>query len=320
MKYSWLILCLVVALGDLSRGAEMQSNHVSADTTIGQLLHHPAFANFGEHLLTRTSDATQREMPLRNVGALLPYHSAVDVPTVVASLNHMIDDVNKGCAIFYHFYSEQMRQADRGKMATGLFFFRGKPGMPFAVICPGGGFSYVGSLHEGFPYAMELSRRGYNAFVLQYRVGGGGTPAVMDLAAALSYIFANADSFEVDTKGYSLWGSSAGARMVAYIGSYGTERFGGDTVPKPSALMMAYTGHSEYSQNDPPTFAVVGDRDGIAPARVMEERIKNMQTAGIDATLIMYRNVGHGFGLGVGTAAQGWLNIAIQFWEEHGMM
>ena len=68
-----------------------------------------------------------------------------------------------------------------------MFFFRGKPGAPFAVISPGGGFSYVGSIHEGFPLAVALSQKGYNAFVLQYRVGGE-TIACEDLAAALSYI------------------------------------------------------------------------------------------------------------------------------------
>ena len=56
---------------------------------------------------------------------------------------------------------------------TGLFFLRGKPGAPFAVIAPGGGFAYVGSVHEGFPYAVEISNRGFNAFVLKYRAGHG---------------------------------------------------------------------------------------------------------------------------------------------------
>jgi hypothetical protein len=37
---------------------------------------------------------------------------------------------------------------------------RGKPGAPFAVIAPGGGFAFVASLHEGFPYAAEISRAG----------------------------------------------------------------------------------------------------------------------------------------------------------------
>jgi hypothetical protein len=28
-----------------------------------------------------------------------------------------------------------------------------------------------------------------------------------------------------------------------------------------------------------------------------------------------YRNLGHGFGLGIGTSAEGWVLEAIRFWE-----
>jgi hypothetical protein len=42
------------------------------------------------------------------------------------------------------------------------------------------------------------------------------------LAAAISYIFANAATLDVDTHGYSLWSGSAGARMAARLASYGT--------------------------------------------------------------------------------------------------
>ena len=37
--------------------------------------------------------------------------------------------------------------------------------------------------------------------------------------------------------------------MVAAIGSHGPARFGGDDLPKPSAVVMAYTGHSELASN-----------------------------------------------------------------------
>ena len=32
----------------------------------------------------------------------------------------------------------------------------------------------------------------------------------------------------------------------------------------PGTVIMQYTGLSEYSESDPPTYACVGDRDGIA--------------------------------------------------------
>lgn len=312
------VLIASTAVFSMNTAAGGEANrHVNADTTIGELLSYPAFAGFGRHLLTRDGDSSRTDLPLRDIRTLLPYHSIVDTDTVVASLNHMIDDAAVGNAIFYSCYNNEERGSDRGKESTGLFFFRGRPGAPFAVICPGGGCSYVGSFHEGFPYAMELSKRGYNAFVLRYRVGGGGTPAVMDLAVALSFIFANAESLKVETNDYSLWGSSAGARMVASIGTHGIASFGGNALPAPSAIIMAYTGHSEYSRSDPPTFAVVGDRDGIAPARVMESRIQKMCAAGIDAEISVVHGVAHGFGLGVGSNAEGWIDKAVGFWEKH---
>jgi acetyl esterase/lipase len=86
----------------------------------------------------------------------------------------------------------------------------------------------------------------YHAFVLQYRVGGERI-ATEDLAAALSYIFENAATLEVSTKDYSLWGSSVGARMVARIGSYGAGAYRGEELPRPSTVVMAHTGHTDFT-------------------------------------------------------------------------
>ena len=127
----------------------------------------------------------------------------------------------------------------------------------------------------------------------------------------------NAATLEVSTKDYSLWGSSAGARMVARIGSYGTAAYGGAELPRPSTVVMAYTGHTDFTKEDPPTFVVVGDSDGIASASTMERRVNALRSAGVDVEFHVYRDVGHGFGLGIGTNAEGWLDDAVRFWENH---
>ena len=290
--------------------------HLTADDTISDLLNHPAFAGFGQLLLPWDDRSYDNSMRLRNVGSLLPYHSHVDPATVVSALNHMIDEVNSGRTVFYDFYTEAEKKDQPTRSHAGLFFFRGKPGAPFAVIAPGGGFSYVGSVHEGFPYAVTISKHGYNAFVLKYRAGSGGAVATRDLAAAISYVFRNAKALGVDTQDYSLWGSSAGARMAAAIGSHGVARFGGDDLPRPSAVVMAYTGHSEYSAKEPATFVVVGEHDGIAPPSVMEKRVAALRKTGTDVEFHSYSGLGHGFGPGTGTSAQGWLERAIRFWEK----
>jgi acetyl esterase/lipase len=80
---------------------------------------------------------------------------------------------------------------------------------------------------------------------------------------------------------------------------------------------MQYTGHSDYTRNDPPTFVVIGENDGIASWRTMEQRVNVLKSAGIDTEFHKYLNLGHGFGLGTGTAAEGWINNAVRFWEKH---
>jgi acetyl esterase/lipase len=79
---------------------------------------------------------------------------------------------------------------------------------------------------------------------------------------------------------------------------------------------MAYTGHADYAAHEPPTFVVVGERDGIAPPSAMERRIAALRQAGTVVEYHKYRNLGHGFGLGTGTSAEGWIDDAIRFWEQ----
>lgn len=296
--------------------ANQGQGHLSTDSSVRDLLNHPSFAGFGRLILPWDNRVYDENMRLSNLGSLLPYHSHVRPEIVVGGLNHLIDEATEGKPIFYNFYTEAEKKEQPEKRNTGLFFFRGKSGAPFAIISPGGGFSYVGSIHEGFPYAQEISRKGYNAFVLRYRAGYGGAVATQDLAAAISYIFRNAEALGVSTSSYSLWGSSAGARMAAAIGSHGVARFGGDELPKPSAVVMAYTAHSDHSLDEPPTFVVVGEHDGIAPPAAMERRVASLRKGGTEVEYHRYKNLGHGFGPGTGTSAEGWLADAIRFWTK----
>ena len=69
---------------------------------------------------------------------------------------------------FYPIYTEEEMQENPELRDTGLFFFRGQPGVPFAIVNAGGGFAYVGAIHESLPHALALSERGYNGFALIY--------------------------------------------------------------------------------------------------------------------------------------------------------
>lgn len=86
--------------------------------------------------------------------------------------------------------------------------------------------------------------------------------------------------------------------------------------PGPGTAVIQYTGHSDYTENDPPTFMCVGEDDGIASWRTMESRANAMESLGIDTEFHKYPGLGHGFGLGTGTAAEGWFDDAVAFWEK----
>lgn len=285
---------------------------LTKDDTIGAMIDHPAFRGFGR-LLLPWNDRLDLDLPLSRIARLLPYHSHVDVDTVVQALNRMIDAADAGGTIFYDIYPEKAKAKDAEKRQTGLFWFRGKVGAPFAVIAPGGGFAYVGAVHEGFPYAMKIADRGYHAFVLRYRLGN--RKATEDMAAAIDFIEEHADEWGIDRQNYSLWGSSAGARVVANISANDLKAYGGQAGIRPRAVVMAYTGHAGYSENDAPTFSIVGEQDYIADPDIMCRRAQKMSGLGIPVAFKVIPGLGHGFGLGTGTKAEGWIDEAVQFWE-----
>ena len=45
-------------------------------------------------------------------------------------------------------------------------------------------------------------------------------------------------------------------------------------------------------------------------------RIDTMSAFGIPTEFHAYEGLSHGFGLGTGTVAEGWLNQAVELWEE----
>ena len=287
------------------------SSPYTADSRISDVVNDPVFSDWGR-LIFPVDEGYYSGETLADLR--LTWYSNIDVNKTVEITNYMKSYAEVGETIFYDIYTDAEKAAEPDKKDTGLFFFKGNEGAPFAVCNAGGGFAYVGAMHDSFPHALELSKKGYNAFALIYRPSA--QTACEDLARAISFIFENADKLGVSTDCYSVWGGSAGARMAAYLGTYGPAGFGGDDLRKPGAVIMQYTGHSEYSEDDPPTFVCVGTSDGIANWRIMQRRIDAMAALGIPTEFHVYDGLGHGFGLGTGTAADGWFDLAVKFWEE----
>lgn len=289
--------------------------HLTTSNTVKDVVDHEAFAGFGQFILP-AERRYDDDLPLRNVANMLPYHNYVTGELAVETINTMIDYVHDGNRLFYDIYSEAEKRADPRKNNTGLFFFRGEPGRPFAIVCPGGGWSYVGAIHEGFPLAIALSEMGYNAFSIQYRTGGAQV-ACEDLAQAIDFIMRHAGELQVSTEDYSLWGGSAGARMAAYLGSYSTQGFIDVENPRPARSLWVIPACRLYAQRSADLRGSSVITMALASASVMRQRVENLRAVGIDAEFHLFPNLRHGFGLGIETSAEGWEKDAVRFWEKY---
>ena len=295
-------------------GNTMQSKTFTENTTVGEVIHDTAFGNFGR-LLFPVDRTVSDDMTLKEVSNSSTYiwYNYINPEKTVEILNTLKENALNGQQIFYPIYTESEMQNDESKRDTGIFFFKGEPNAKFAVCNAGGGFMYVGAMHDSFPHALELSKMGYNAFALIYRPDD----PYNDLARAIEFIHDHAEELEIDTENYSLWGGSAGARMAATLGnSDNLKQLTGRTdIGQAGAVIMQYTGYTSASQSDAPTYVCVGKNDGIANWKTMQNRLNTLDSYGIPTEFHAYDGLPHGFGLGTGTIAEGWIYDAVTFWE-----
>lgn len=188
------------SIQEISRNGEV----FTADTLISDVANDPVFGDYGRLIFPADIGYYSGD----TLGHLrLTWYSNIDPDKTVEIANYMKEHAEAGEAIFFDIYSAEEKAADPAKEDTGLFFFKGNPGEKFAVCNAGGGFAYVGAMHDSFPHALELSQKGYHAFALIYRPGA--QTACEDLARAIRFIFEHAEELEIDTDCYSLWGGSA---------------------------------------------------------------------------------------------------------------
>lgn len=293
-----------------------ENNYYNAQSTVADVINDPAFADFGRLLFpvdrNVSSSMTLAQVSTSSVYMWYPY---IQAEKTVEILNYLHSQAARGETIFYNIYSPEEIAANRSKADTGIFVFKGNNGNPFAITNAGGGFAYVGAMHDSFPHSLELCRAGYTAFALIYRPDD----PYNDLARAITFIHNNSEILGVEKTNYSLWGGSAGARMAATLGNRANLRqfTGNSEIPQASAVIMQYTGYSSVSELDAPTYNCVGSNDGIASWRTMQNRLQRLSALGIPTEFHVYEGLGHGFGIGTGTVAEGWVKDAIDFWKEN---
>lgn len=142
MKYLLMLLLL------LPCAALAEDAPYTADTPISDVVNDPVFGDYGR-LIFPVDEWYYSGETLGQL--LLTWYSNIQPDKTVEIVNYMHDHAEAGNVIFCDIYTEAEKAADPAKRDTGLFFFRGEPGAKFAICNAGGGFAYVGAMHDSFP-------------------------------------------------------------------------------------------------------------------------------------------------------------------------
>ena len=255
----------------------------------------------------------------------------------------------KGEKPIIHLYSKDEIKQEPSRVHAKIIPFIIGANAPTAIICPGGAYQFISYNNEGAEYAKALNKRGYNAFMLSYRVGYDARfPFPMeDLARAICFVKHNAKAYGINADTLYLFGSSAGGHLAACFSAkykdFPNEYCGKSYNLKPTGLVLSYpvitmgdythelsrtlllglhstekkrraTSVELIADSDfPPTFFWHCEGDETVPIKNSEMLDERLNEVGVKHWFSRYPHGGHGIGLGVGTVAEGWINDAVQF-------
>lgn len=290
-------------------------HYFKATNTLKDVLNYPDFEGFS-NLILPDSTKEHLEYPLNMLSKIMTLHRNVKTINTLESLEFLAGECNKGKQVFYPIYSDEEVSKDPSLQNTGMFYFRGKKNAPFAIVVPGG-YKYRAILHEGFPIAIPISRRGYNVFVLSYRIGDVSKGSE-DLEKAINYIQKNSVRLAIKADRYSLWGASVGAQIIINV-CHKALKDKNYLQNLPSSNILTYPLSFFPAKKDIPTFIVVGDQDKIINSTILKSSVVSLQKNGIEADYLVMPRLGHGFGLGINQDSSfgvNWISRAVSFWSD----
>jgi acetyl esterase/lipase len=195
------------------------------------------------------------------------------------------------------------------------------------LICPGGGYQILAMDLEGYEIAKWLSKAGYTAFLLQYRVPQKQDGALQDAQRALRIIRGDAVKYKIDPDKIGIMGFSAGGSLSARAST----RFNDKTYTvvdkfdelsaRPAFTMLIYPAYLDEGPNNsltpeliltaetPPMFIFQTSDDPYAnSAIIMAQSLRNTK---IPVEFHLYPSGGHGYGLRKGQLApETWPKLA----------
>jgi len=181
------------------------------------------------------------------------------------------------------------------------------------IVCPGGGYGILAINLEGYEIAEWLTKQGFTAFVLQYRVPNKQEGALMDAQRAIRIIRNSADTYGLKPNQLGIMGFSAGASLSARTATLFEKKTytsvdKADSVScRPDFALLIYPAYLDLgtdrtltpeltvNQNTPPMFLFATADDAYSnSALVMTTALRD---AKVPVELHFLAKGGHGYGL-----------------------
>lgn len=283
---------------------------VNIHSPIGLVLLRPELRGIGTNLLIGNPHFVVNTPLMLGLG-----QRAWNAGSIAYGLNSLINNAKAGNSIYYPVSND-------GRTELGLYCLHSGEveKKPYVILFAGGGYTSVCTIPESLPVAAAFNELGYTVFLGNYTMsdtfGIVADPVKMadDIAMQIKYITDHANELNVETDGYLIGGFSAGAVTVSDWCDP-TIGYHVHNLPKPGAVCYIYGVNSDIIDNlDVPAFLrfCVGDQyfDEELPKRLNDTLISK----GIPTDYKMVHCL-HGFGLGAGTEAEGWVDEAVAFWK-----
>lgn len=201
-----------------------------------------------------------------------------------------------------------------------------------AVVVPGGGYEMIASVNEGLDFVKPLQEAGYSVYIAGYGIKDDACfpKPVVQLSECLR------EASDLPTM---LLGFSAGGHLAATLSRKDmAEAFG---YKRPEALILGYPvisfvlpthepskqlftggrgdlfdflsaeGHVDVDY--PPTYLWRAISDDVVPIVNSDAFDRALSMAGVRHLYRVFPGNGHGWGMGKGTSAEGWLDEALSF-------
>jgi acetyl esterase/lipase len=187
------------------------------------------------------------------------------------------------------------------------------------IVCPGGGYNILAYDLEGTEICEWLNDLGVTAILLKYRVPRREglekhAAPLQDAQRCISYVRAHAKDFGVNPERIGIMGFSAGAHLSAMAGNASTNRTyspvdeNDNHSCRPDFCMLIYPAYLsgntiastapdiKVTENTPPTLLIQAedDKPHINSSLAYYYALKEV---GVPATMHLYPNGGHGYGI-----------------------